>query len=46
MSENTALEDVIGAIDVSQLPDVERDGVTAVYAVGDIHGRLDLLEVM
>jgi len=46
MSENTALEDVIGAIDVSQLPDLERDGVTAVYAVGDIHGRLDLLEVM
>ncbi|HZV18327.1 MAG TPA: metallophosphoesterase family protein [Sphingobium sp.] len=33
-------------IDVTQQTSAEADGVTAVYAIGDIHGRLDLLNQM
>lgn len=31
-------------VDVTQLPQAEAEGVTVVYAIGDIHGRLDLLD--
>lgn len=33
-------------IDVTNLPSHEAEGATAVYAVADIHGRLDLLDRM
>lgn len=33
-------------IDIDDIPSAEAEGVTAIYAVGDIHGRLDLLEAM